>query len=649
MKQLTKSEKISLLVGKDGWHSESCNDKLYAFSVTDGPLGVRQVNEKGVVEPSITYPSAQLLAFTWEPTLAKEMGKAIADDCIDRNLDVLLAPGVNIKRIPICGRNFEYFSEDPLISGIMGREYIYGVQEENVGTSLKHFCCNNMESSRNYISSDVDERTLREIYMRPFEIACEAQPWTVMCAYNGVNGVPMAKNEKLFKVLREKFGFTGLIMSDWDAVKDSAESISAGIDIIMPYRPHYVERLNEAVENNTIDTKGVERAVENITALSQKCEKASKLRKASLSVKEREEISQKIAEEGIVLLKNNGVLPLKKEEKIFAAGTPTALYYFGGGSAAVPLRNEYLPVYPIHEILKNYGHEVRWHETLVIIPGERRMITNVKGAVRVAQWADVSIVCVGNRHTEETESIDRQHIKLSREETDIIKYIAKNSKKTVVLVYAGSAIDMRDWIDEVDAVVWAGYGGEFGNFALAKILTGEVNPSGRLTETFPLDLYDVPAMNTYRDEACVVYSEGLNVGYRYFNTYQKEVLFPFGYGLSYSKFAYSNLKIKGAGTSITLSFEIENLSDMDGKEVAQIYVKELCKEVYRPNKELKAFKKVLVKAREKVNVEIPLDRSAFAYYSVAKDKWTVCNGFFEIQVCSNVEQVELSEVVEINE
>lgn len=642
MKQLTKLEKIKLLVGKDEWHNDSCNDNLYTFTVTDGPMGVRHPNEKGVVAPSITYPSAQMLAFTWEPTLAKEMGKAIADDCIDRNLDVLLGPGVNIKRIPICGRNFEYFSEDPLVSGIMGREYIYGVQEENVGTSLKHFCCNNMETSRNYISSEVDERTLREIYMRPFEIACEAQPWTVMCAYNGVNGVLMAENEKLFRVLREEFGFNGLIVSDWDAVKDSAKSISAGIDIIMPYRSHYAERLNEAVENNTIDTKGVERAVENIVSLSKKCEAASKIRKASLSVKEREDISQKIAEEGIVLLKNNGVLPLDKEQKMLAIGLPTTRYYFGGGSSAVTLRNEYLPKYHIYEILKEYGHEVRLHQ--MVWRGE-----NLKGAVRVAQWADVSLICVGNNCNEEREAFDRAHIKLTKEEIDTIKYIAKNSKKSIVIVYAGSAIDMRDWIDEVDAVVWAGYGGEFGNFALAKILMGEVNPSGKLTETFPLDLYDIPAMNTYRDEACVVYSEGLNVGYRYFDTYQKDVLFPFGYGLSYSKFVYSNLKIKGAGTSLTLSFDIENVSDIDGKEVAQIYVKELCKEVYRPNKELKAFKKVLVKAHEKVNVGIELDRSAFAYYSVAKDKWTVCNGFFEIQVCSNVEQIELSEVVEINE
>lgn len=648
--KLNIDEKIKLLVAKDMWSNDSCGGKLYSFVVSDGPVGLRHpqdMNSNDHAVCSIAYPSTQMLSHTWNLELAREMGNALANDCIENDVDIILAPGVNIKRIPTCGRNFEYFSEDPLLAGLMAREYIAGVQEKHVGTSLKHFCCNNMEYSRHWMSSEVDERTLREIYLRQFEIACEAKPWTIMCSYNLVNGMRMSEHQKLYDVLRNEFGFDGLIMSDWDAVKDRIASLNAGLDIEMPHNKEHLKSLYRAKEEGTLPLEKVEECSARVITLADRCEKSKKIRKVDMTTEERERIALKIEEEGIVLLKNdNHILPLRTEEKVLVTGGPLIWHYFGGGSSQISLRSKYVN---LHAALSKFMPNVAYSESVLVPRGHSCDIGNLKGAVAFARGCDVSIICVGDNDVCEAEGHDRQHIKLAKEEEDTICAIAKVSKKTVVVVYAGSAIDMSAWIDKVDAVIWAGYGGEYVNEALAEVLVGKVNPSGKLTETFPLALYDVPAMNTYRDEVCVMYSEGLNIGYRYFNTFEKPVLFPFGYGLSYSEFKYSDLKIERDENGLTISFELENISDVDGKEIAQIYICELCKEVYRPNKELRAFKKVFVSAHGKVRVEIPLDDRAFAYYSVANDAWKIHGGQFEIQVCSDVESVKLSQTVDMKE
>ena len=647
VKNLTKEQKVKLLMGADFWTNYDLDGQIYKFVVSDGPIGLRQPIDRMTTEQrdcikSVAYPSFQMLSQTWDTDLAYKLGESLGNDCIEQNVDILLGPGVNIKRLPTNGRNFEYLSEDPYVAGTFAREYIKGVQSKHVGASLKHFCCNNSEKSRHWASMEVDERTLREIYLRPFEIACEARPWTVMCSYNLVNGVRMSENAKLYGVLRKEFGFDGLIVSDWDAVKDSEASLNAGLSLEMPYNAaHQREMLAKA---DKLDPARLDENAQRVLELADRCAEESKLRKIDMNLEDRRAVALKIEEEGIVLLKNSGVLPLRGG-KVLVTGAAAGRYYFGGGSSNVYPEREFEP---LEDALRHEGADAEYAESVWEVNGHQANLGNLKGAVAKAAAADCTVLCVGEPNTCEYEGADRQQIKLSKEEEETIHALARAGEKLVVVVYAGAAIDMSDWVDEADAIVWAGYGGEFVNKAVAEVLTGKVNPSGKLTETFPLSLEDVPSENAYRDEAVMVYSEGLNVGYRYFDTFDVSVLFPFGFGLSYSEFRYDNLTVGKDGENIKVCFEIENVSGIDGKEAAQLYVREITKEVYRPYQELKAFKKVFVKAREKAAVEFVLDRSAFAYYSVAKDRWTVKPGVFEIRVGASVSDIRLTKKIVLN-
>lgn len=644
--KLTAEQKIKLVMGADFWTNYDVDGAIYKFVVSDGPIGLRQPLNRMATEQhdcikSVAYPSFQVLSQTWDTALAYELGYSLGNDCIEQKVDVLLGPGVNIKRLPTNGRNFEYLSEDPYVAGVFAKEYIKGVQAKHVGTALKHFCCNNSERSRHWASMEVDERTLREIYLRPFEIAVAAKPWTVMSSYNLVNGVRMSEHSKLYKVLREEFGFDGLIMSDWEAVKNSEASLNAGCNWEMPYNAEHQREMLEKAEK--LDPVKLDESAERVIALAEKCERESKLRKLDMTLEQRRAVALKIEEEGIVLLKNDGVLPLKGG-KTLVTGAASWHCYFGGGSSNVFPEREFET---LETALKNAGVDAAYTESVWEVNGHQANLGNLKGAVRLAAESDYTVICVGDPSNCEYESSDRQTIKLCKEEVTAIRALADASEKIIAVVYAGSAIDMSDWIDEVDAVVWAGYGGEFVNKAVSEVLTGKVNPSGKLTETFPLALEDVPAENAYYDEAVMLYSEGLNVGYRYFDTFGVPVLFPFGFGLSYSEFNYGNLSVEQKDGAVKLSFEIENVSDADGKETAQVYVREITREVYRPYKELKAFKKVFVKARQKERVEITLDNSAFAYYSVAKDKWVVNGGVFEILVGTNADEILLTKKIKL--
>ncbi len=647
VKNLTKEQKIKLVMGADFWTNYDLDGQIYKFVVSDGPIGLRQPLDRMTTEQhdcikSVAYPSFQILSQTWNAELAYEMGRSLGNDCIEQKVDILLGPGVNIKRLPTNGRNFEYLSEDPYVAGSFAREYIKGVQSKHVGTSLKHFCCNNSEKSRHWMSMEVDERTLREIYLRAFEMACEANPWTVMCSYNLVNGVRMSENAKLYGVLRNEFGFDGLIVSDWDAVKDSEASLNTGLSLEMPYNAaHQREMLAKA---DKLDPIMLDECAQRVLDLADKCAEESKLRKIDMNLEDRRAVALKIEEEGIVLLKNSGVLPMHGG-KVLVTGAAARRYYFGGGSSNVYPEREFEP---LEDALRNEGVNTEYAESVWEVNGHQANLGNLKGAVWKAAGSDYTVLCIGEPSTCEYESEDRQQIKLSKEEETAVHALARASEKLIVVVYAGAAIDMSDWVDEADAIVWAGYGGEFVNKAVAEVLTGKVNPSGKLTETFPLSLEDEPSGKAYRDEAVMVYSEGLNVGYRYFDTFDVPVLFPFGFGLSYSEFRYGNLTVGKDGENIKVRFEIENVSDIDGKEAAQLYVREITKEVYRPYQELKAFKKVFVKAREKAAVEFVLDRSAFAYYSVAKDRWTVKPGVFEIRVGASVSDIRLTKKIVLN-
>lgn len=644
--KLNKIQKVKLVMGADFWSNDTADGSLYKFVLSDGPVGLRQPLDKSNPEQkevikSVAYPSAQVLSQTWNCDLAKLLGKSIGNDCIEQKVDIVLGPGVNIKRLPTNGRNFEYYSEDPYLAGTLAKKYIEGVQEMHVGTCIKHFCCNNSEFSRHWASMEVDERTLHEIYLKAFEIAMEAKPWTVMCSYNLVNGRRMSENNKLYNVLRNNFKFDGLIMSDWDAVKDSEASLNAGLNLEMPYNENHHNLMMKKAQENILNERKLDESAVKVIELAEKCEKESKLRKMDMSINERRNVALKIAEEGIVLLKNeNNVLPLKPEKKIFITGDPTSRYYCGGGSSQVCPE---LPFISLEEALKAECDDVQYYESIWEKLGHLAHVGNAKKALEYSAQAEYTILAVGDSANLEFECADREGIKLSKEEEILINDFAKVAKHLIIVVEAGSAIDMSSWIDKVEAVVYMGYGGELGHKALANILVGKINPSGRLSETFPLKLEDSPAMKSYHNSSVMKYDEGLNIGYRYYETFNVPVLFPFGYGLSYSKFEYSNLKIEQIKDVYKVSFDIENETEIDGAEVCQLYIREVVKEVYRPDYELKGYEKIFIKAHEKKKVIIELKRKDFAYYSTYYDEYHVKPGAFDILIGKNSHDIILKE------
>lgn len=644
--KLNKIQKVKLVMGADFWSNDTADGSLYKFVLSDGPVGLRQPLDKSNPEQkevikSVAYPSAQVLSQTWNCDLAKLLGKSIGNDCIEQKVDIVLGPGVNIKRLPTNGRNFEYYSEDPYLAGTLAKKYIEGVQEMHVGTCIKHFCCNNSEFSRHWASMEVDERTLHEIYLKAFEIAMEAKPWTVMCSYNLVNGRRMSENNKLYNVLRNNFKFDGLIMSDWDAVKDSEASLNAGLNLEMPYNENHHNLMMKKAQENILDERKLDESAVKVIEFAEKCEKESKLRKMDMSINERRNVALKIAEEGIVLLKNeNNVLPLKHEKKIFVTGDPTSRYYCGGGSSQVCPE---LPFISLEEALKAECDDVQYYESIWEKLGHLAHVGNAKKALEYSAQAEYTILAVGDSANLEFECADREGIKLSKEEEILINDFAKVAKHLIIVVEAGSAIDMSSWIDKVEAVVYMGYGGELGHKALANILVGKINPSGRLSETFPLKLEDSPAMKSYHDSSVMKYDEGLNIGYRYYETFNVPVLFPFGYGLSYSKFEYSNLKIEQIKDVYKVSFDIENETEIDGAEVCQLYIREVVKEVYRPDYELKKYEKIFIKAHEKKEVIIELKRKDFSYYSTYYDEYHVKPGAFDILIGKNSHDIILKE------
>ncbi len=650
-KDLTLDEKMWLLMGAGTWETNTLDGKLYESKVTDGPHGMRRCvpDGKGGFDEvaAVGYPSSEVLSQTWRPSLAFDTAAAIADDLIESGNDTLLAPGVNIKRNPLCGRNFEYFSEDPFVSGVFGREFIRGMQSRGCGATLKHFCCNNAEYSRFFMSSEVSERALREIYLEPFRIAAEAKPWATMCAYNPVNGTRMSEHKKLFTVLREEFGFDGLIMSDWEAVQNRALSAKAGLDLEMPrYTPsHY--KFKEDFEKGLCTEEDIDACVERVLDYVYRCEEASETRKVAKSIEERRAAARKVAEEGIVLLKNEGVLPLVPDAHVSVTGDYAAKYLQGGGSSrVVPSRD---PV-TVADALK-----AALEEGCVTYQTQRSWDSYPKGpiihkAINVAYENEVAVVCVGRA---DSEGHDRENMKLPLVQEKFIIETAKQNPNTVVVIFAGSPIDMTAWIDDVAAVVWAGYPGEEGAYALADILTGKVNPSGRLNESFPLTDADAPTYGQFYDAQRCVYSEDLLVGYRWYDTApvigkHADLLYPFGYGITYSSFTYDNLVVEDTDDGVNVCFDITNTSDRDGSEVAQVYVREVHPVVFRPVKELKAFEKVDIKAGETVHVTLPLSRRDFAYYSTGTDAWTVNPGYFEILVGKNAVDIELAATITVD-
>ena len=647
--QLTLEEKIALLTGANEWQTSSADGKLPQVFLSDGPNGLQMFRE-GAAQSATSMPALSLVAQTWDKSLAYLDGETIANDAVENGADVLLAPGVNIKRTPLNGRNFEYFSEDPYLAGVLAREFIKGVQSRGIGACLKHFCANNREKGRRVQTSEIDERALHEIYYRPFEIALEAEPWTVMCAYNPVNGVYASENKKLLKgVLREEFGFKGLIVSDWDSVQNSYKAIRATLDLIMPYNEKTLENVKEALEKGLLTREEIDERVENVLRLLEKIQKANK--QINATKQERHQNAVKIAKGGITLLKNeNSILPLKDGGNYLVVGDLSRTPLGGLGSAYV--KTDYVQK-SVAELLgeklpqSSVDYDPGACACASWAGGNRVKLEYAKRVYTEAYEKDAVIVFVGG--DTESESFDRSHIRLKKEYEELLRNLSRYNDNLIVVVNAASAIDMKDWIDGVKAVVYEGFAGEGTNEALSSILVGETNPSGKLAETFPLDLKDTFTGEDTGDGLVEWYRDGIFVGYRYYEKCKKEVLFPFGYGLSYSQFRYDDLEIEQTGAcDFTVSYRITNLSERAGAEISQVYVRDVFSMVIRPEKELKGFEKTFLKAGETKRVSVRLDFRSFAYYNTALEKWHLENGAFLVLVGASSKDVRLTGRINIS-
>lgn len=665
IKNLTIDEKINMLVGDGNWKINNAGGKLPRVFMADGPSGLRKKREPQLIEntmpsatdpgtvPATVMPSLSTVSYTWDPELAFLGGKTIADECVENDVDMLLAPGINIKRTPLCGRNFEYVSEDPYLAGIIGKAFIEGVQSKGVGTSLKHFYLNNREFDRLSQSSEVDERTMREIYTSAYEIALEAKPWSVMCAYNPINGILTSENGKILNtLLRKELGFDGVIVSDWGAVSSAPRAIKASLDLIMPHNAAHVEKLREAYAAGYITEEEIDERVTKLLEIIEKAENAEKDKRVEMTRLERHNNAVKIAREGLVLLKNeNNVLPLK-EKNVFVLGEYSEKPPICGGGSALA-QSDFVQRTLAEELNDRVGEDISINvpKTSMLV-GTTKFPTLIRRATPIYTKAyenDAIIICVGNNALVESEMFDRETIRLSSAIENVIINTARFNKNVIVVLYTGSAVDMTPWIDKVSAVLLAGFSGEGVTEAVADIISGKVSPSGKLTETYPLSIEDTPTGLYTGNGFYERYTEGVLVGYRWYDTLKKDVLFPFGYGLSYASFEYSDLEIeKLSETDYNVSFNVTNTSEVDAKEVCQLYVSDIYAMVERPEKELKGFSKVALKAGETKRVTIKLDYKSFAYYSVALDKWHVENGPFEILVGASSRDIRLSAKIDVN-
>ena len=644
--KLTLEEKASLCSGLDFWLTKPVRDIVPSCVMSDGPHGLRKEDntdpDVGVKRsfPATAFPPAVNMATSWNEDVPAKIAEQIAYECKDQKVDVILGPGTNIKRSPLCGRNFEYFSEDPYLAGKMSRSYIEGCQKHNVGTSLKHFAANNQEKLRMTISAVVDERALREIYLSAFEEAVKAQPWTVMCSYNRINGVYSSDNKRLLTdILRDEWGFKGLVVSDWNALNNRVEAIKAGLDLEMPACGGRTDKqIVKAVKEGALDEKDLDKCVLRVLDLVFKSE-SSKQNDFKADYDKAHEVAKYAADESIVLLKNDEkILPIEKQDVVVIGELANTFRYQGAGSSRI---NPYKLVNLI-DALKNENMNVEFHPGYKLNgDGFDRDLFNE--AINSVNTDKQVIVVVGLTDEYETEGMDRSHLSLPSGQEDLIKTIAQAHPNAIFVLLGGSPVEMP-WINEVKTLINGYLPGEAGAEALVDIILGKVNPSGKLAETYPIKLEDELSSKTFpMGPKTVEYRESIYVGYRYFDTAKKDVLFPFGYGLSYTTFEYSNLKIDG----FKVSFKIKNTGKMDGAEVAQLYVKDLAPKVFKAEKELKGFKKVFIKAGESVDVELELDKRSFAFYNTKINDWTALNGNYEILIGSSSRDIRLSKEIEM--
>ena len=635
--KLTLQEKIKMLTGANGMDSVG-NEALgiRVIRMADGPCGVHRKNEM-----NICYPAPSLLANSFDRDLLEKVGKSIGYDCIEQGVEMLLAPATNIKRTPLCGRNFEYYSEDPILAGEMAAAFIKGVQSVGIATSLKHYAANNIEYHRDSLSSNVSERTLREIYLKPFEIAIKkSDPYTVMCAYNKINGVWCSENKWLLTdVLRGDFGFKGLMVSDWGAVHNHAAAFTSGMNLQMPQEGNIEAIMMKALEEKQITEYDIDLSVDKLISLADRIDPKPN---ENYDREIQRELASKSASESMVLLKNNGILPLLPEKvKKVAVFGPCAKVPVtaGSGSAFVPSIDGAVES-PL-EKLQELGENITFDYFDDMFPGGEPTFDHAKWAHlngKVAEY-DAYIFFVTNGNTSDGEAYDRNTINFDNRVDAMLHHFCGGHPTIVVMQTGGAMAPVLDWKHTASAVVQMGLAGECGGSAIARLLLGKENFSGKLSETYAYKLSDNPVNADLLDDPDnLEYKEGVFVGYRYFDSQKTDVLYPFGHGLSYTTFDYSDLKTDNK----KLSFKIKNTGKYDGNEIAQIYVRPINSSNDRPYQELKDFTKVFLKIGEEKTVEININDDWFTYFSEKDKAFVKDNCKFEIAVCASSRDTKLS-------
>lgn len=653
--QMTLEEKAAMCSGADFWHTEAVERLgIPASMVSDGPHGLRKQDQEGdhlgVNESikAVCFPAGCGTAASFNRELLHKMGETLGNECQAEGVSVILGPAVNIKRSPLCGRNFEYYSEDPLVASEMAGALIHGVQSKNVGTSIKHFLANNQETRRMSSDSRIDERTLHEIYLAAFEGAVKKEkPWTVMCSYNKINGTYAAENYKyLTETLRDQWGFDGYVMSDWGAVNNRVEDLKAGLDLEMPSSEGANDKLIAgAVESGEMSGEVLDTAVERILNIVFRYEE-NRDKSAVFDKDKDHELARKVAEETIVLLKNEEVLPLSVQDEIaFIGKYAMKPRYQGGGSSHInshKITSALDAVKGMNNITFAMGFDDIEDKT------DEKLLAE---AVEAAKKAKAAVIFAGLPDAFESEGFDRQHMAMPNCQNELIEKVAAVQPNTIVVLHNGSPVEMP-WVNRVKGIIEAYLGGQAVGGAVCDILFGKVNPSAKLPETFPLRLEDNPSYLSYIGEGDVVeYREGIFVGYRYYDKKKMDVLFPFGYGLSYTTFAYDNLRtdkdcMKDTDT-MTVSVDVTNTGKLAGKEVVQLYVADKESTVIRPVKELRDFAKVELAPGETKTVTFTLDKRAFAYYSVKIHDWHVETGEFDIMIGQSSRDIVLTKTVTV--
>ena len=655
--QMTLEEKASLLSGGDFWHTKAVERLgIPATMVSDGPHGLRKQDDKadhlGVNDSikAVCFPAACATTASFDPELVRKMGEAIGDSCQHERLSVVLGPAINIKRSPLCGRNFEYCSEDPYLAGKMATAYIQGVQSRNVGVSVKHFALNNQEHRRMSSSSDCDERTMREIYFPAFEMAVkEAQPWTVMCSYNRINGTFASENRWLLTdVLRKEWGFQGYVMSDWGAVSNRPAGVHAGLDLEMPASGGINDaKIVEAVRAGTLDEKDVDLCCERILNIVYRYTENAKP-ETPWDQEAQHALAADIAAECMVLLKNEkNLLPLAKDEQVAFIGEFAEKPRFqGGGSSHI---NSFKTTSAL-EAAKEAGLQVVYARGYSV-KEDAATEAQIAEAVAAAKAARVAVVFAGLPDAYESEGYDRKNMDMPACQNQLIEAVAAANPNTVVVLHNGAPVAMP-WIDRVAAVLEAYLGGQAVGTATVRVLYGDVNPSGHLAESFPLKLQDNPSYLYFGGDArATEYREGIFVGYRYYDKKDMEVLFPFGYGLSYTTFEYSNLRLNAQEIrdtdELTVTVTVKNTGSRAGKAVAQLYVGDVESDAIRPLRELKGFTKVALEPGESRDVTFTLNKRSFASWNEKIHDWHVESGDFTIQVGASSRELPLCACVRV--